>query len=106
MVFESVHTVGCSHEYANPSGHSMFSSSVGLFIFLDFMGTRNRNIKWFSVLSSIFAFTGIMGFARIYQGLHTVDQVLYGWCLGFWFALFFHFCIREWLIDHVDNRIG
>jgi membrane-associated phospholipid phosphatase len=70
------------------------------------MGTRNRNIKWFAVLSSIFAFTGIMGFARIYQGLHTVDQVLYGWCLGFWFALFFHFCIREWLIDHVDNRIG
>lgn len=108
MVFEHVHTIGCSHEYANPSGHSMFSSSVPLFIFLDFMGTAKplRTLKWKATLSAIIAFTGIMGFARIYQGMHTLDQIIYGWCLGVWFALFFHFCIREWMIDHVDNRMG
>ena len=45
--------------------------------------------------------TILIGYSRIYLIVHTFNQILFGWSLGLWMAFYFHFCIRNDLIEHV-----
>jgi membrane-associated phospholipid phosphatase len=38
MVWGDLTAIGCSHEYGQPSGHSLFSAGFAMFVFLDFTG--------------------------------------------------------------------
>ena len=42
---------------------------------------------------------GSVGFSRMILGVHSLDQVVYGWLIGVWFALTFHFCVHEPLLS-------
>jgi membrane-associated phospholipid phosphatase len=57
---------------------------------------------YISTLIVAITFFVCMGFARIYQGVHSLDQVLYGYQLGIWGALYFYYCLRDFIIHHVD----
>ncbi|TNV78051.1 hypothetical protein FGO68_gene11152 [Halteria grandinella] len=103
MVFSDIQTVGCSYEYGQPSGHSLFSAGFAVFIFLDFFGGAKVSIAYVCGLIGSCAFFLCMGFARIYQGVHSIDQVLYGWQMGIWGALYFHFCLKDAIISHIDS---
>jgi hypothetical protein len=46
-----------------------------------------------------------MGFARIYLGVHSIDQVVYGFLIGIWSAFYFHYCLRENIIKHIHFLI-
>jgi len=46
-------------------------------------------------------FIGLMGFARLYVGAHTMNQIIYGWLLGTWLAFYVHFCLKETIIKHL-----
>lgn len=108
MTFDGLTTIGCSHEYGNPSGHSLFSAGFSLFVFLDFFSHQSGGEKsraYNTCLIAAIAFFVLMGFARVYQAVHSVDQVLYGWQLGIWGALYFNYCLRDWLISHVNYGI-
>jgi membrane-associated phospholipid phosphatase len=34
-----------------------------------------------------------VAFSRVVLGMHSIDQVAFGACLGLWIALFFQFCL-------------
>ncbi len=56
----------------------------------------------FWLLISI-SLTFLIGFARFYVGVHTINQILYGFSWGFWLAFFFHFVLREKIMLHVNQ---
>lgn len=64
--------------YSFPSGHSMISMAFcGLFIYLIYKNVKNKYLKWTSiVLLSILIM--LIGFSRIYLGVHYVSDVLAG----------------------------
>lgn len=73
----------CSQEFGNASGHSIFVCSF-MFYFLDvFHGTlKGKKIAWyiyFPCLLFTLGFIVCMGYARLYVGLHTLNQIIYGW---------------------------
>lgn len=43
-----------------------------------------------------------VGYSRMFNGVHTLDQVIYGALIGLWIAFFGHECVRNKLISHVD----
>jgi len=45
----------------------------------------------------------IVGYSRMYNGVHTLDQVIYGGLIGIWIGFFGEGCIREKLFKHVDG---
>jgi PAP2 superfamily len=51
---------------------------------------------------SVILYSFLMGFARLYVRVHSWNQVMFGWTLGFWIAFYFHFMVRDHLITHVD----
>ena len=75
----------CSHEWGNPSGHSLFSAGFFLFWCLDMFWTEEgrlhytSNVLIYSTLVISLLMPLFIGLARIYVGVHTIDQVIYGW---------------------------
>ena len=65
----------CSVEYGNPSGHTLFASGYGLFIYLDVV---YQNPKYgglakigYAIISFIFGF--VIAYTRIYLRVHTLN---------------------------------
>ena len=103
----------CVPEYGNPSGHSLEAAAVSFTLYLDLMmGFSTRSKKkylWiYSILFGIFpvAYSFTMGFSRIVLGVHTWNQVIYGWLLGIWLAFLFTFGVRRRLKKHVSTKLS
>lgn len=70
-----------------PSGHAMMSTVV-FFTLAGVYGSRStsRKVTWFAfILAGLLAF--IIGYTRIYLGVHHPSDVLAGWLLGLSWAL-------------------
>ena len=59
------------------------------------------NIAAFSAFFAIVI--TIVGYSRMYNGVHTLDQVIYGGVIGIWIGFFGDGCIRKRLFKHVDD---
>lgn len=73
--------------YSFPSGHSMnsFIFYCGL-AYLTFHLTRNRRLSvLLSILAAILIF--LIGFSRIYLGVHYPSDVIAGYIAGFWWLI-------------------
>lgn len=68
--------------YSFPSGHSMISMGFyGYMIYLIYNFVPNKGLKWFLIsLLSIIIF--IIGFSRIYLGVHYASDVIGGFTFG------------------------
>ena len=69
---------GCSSEYGNPSGHSLFAAGFNFFMFLDFLHGKYskqqvRSIIYYGFLSLAISLTILIGFARLYVMVHTIN---------------------------------
>lgn len=65
-----------------PSGHAMLSAVT--FLTIGAVLARlapTRNLKIFSIGSAVFL-TLIVGFSRLYMGVHYPSDIIAGWCLG------------------------
>jgi undecaprenyl-diphosphatase len=74
--------------YSFPSGH-VFSATViyGFCIYLTFRFIRNATVKW--IVSTLLAFLILLiGFSRIYLGVHWLSDTLAGYVTGFAWLLF------------------
>ena len=74
---------GCRFEYGNPSGHSFIAT--GLYITM--WDLTSRQFKLTSMQRKLFlvpiiALILILGASRIYNGVHTYNQVLAGYAWG------------------------
>jgi hypothetical protein len=47
----------------------------------------------------------LVGFSRLYNGDHSMDQILYGWLLGLWLAFANHYLFREFIMQHIGNLL-
>jgi PAP2 superfamily len=45
----------------------------------------------------------LVGLARFYVGVHTINQILYGWLWGLWLALYFHYCLRVYTLKLIHT---
>lgn len=76
--------------YSFPSGHSMNSASIYLFIafllitYVPFFFKHKKSL-WIFACSLVF----FIGISRMYLGVHFLTDVLAGWSLGYFFYLLF-----------------
>ena len=106
----AINVYGCSAEYGNPSGHSLWAASFHFFVFLDLChatnGPKRSNVFYGITLFFAVFFMFIIGFARFYEGVHSINQILYGWTIGLWIAFYLHFCFRDMIIDHIERLLS
>jgi membrane-associated phospholipid phosphatase len=112
MVTDKITVYGCSGEYGNPSGHSLFAAAFNIFFFLDLFhsncdqpdfSTLKAKLIYAGALFLAISLTFLIGFARFYVGVHTLNQIVYGWQIGLLRALYFHICLREPVIKHIQT---
>jgi len=79
LVESSVINITLPSSYSFPSGHSLLSLIFG-FVFLYTLlsyKNKNKNYSYFAILFSV-----LIGFSRIYLGVHYFTDVLAGWLLA------------------------
>lgn len=74
----------CRLEHGNPSGHaliviSLYASIVEAFI-REYSGLRRHRV---AIWGAFLLLAGFIGFGRIYNGVHTHNQVIAGYMYGF-----------------------
>ncbi len=70
--------------YSFPSGHAMISSALGIAIIIAFWNTRYRLVTL--ILSTLYIL--IIGFSRLYLGVHYPTDILAGWLVtGAWLVI-------------------
>lgn len=75
--------------YSFPSGHSMVSMAFyGLLIYLIYKHIENKYLKWLliSILSLLIV---LIGFSRIYLGVHYVSDVIAGFLFSIAYLILF-----------------
>lgn len=81
----------------------MSSMGLALLYWLDLNEYLQKTVKdgclqsYARGLSLLVAITfGVtVGYSRLFLGVHSMDQILYGWSVGVWLAVTFHFLMRE-----------
>ena len=105
----------CIEQFGNPSGHSLFSAFFSMYLWHRHVYCHRKDeeeqspgLKAFKIISFIICTGGwiTIGISRMEVGVHSLNQVLYGWQLGLWTALccinFIDPKVREW-VEHVKN---
>lgn len=87
--------------YSFPSGHSMISMAFyGFIIYLIYEKVKNKYIKWTSItLLSILIV--MIGFSRIYLGVHYVSDVLAGFLFSIAYLIIYIGIINKYLFKGV-----
>ncbi len=77
--------------YSFPSGHAMINASLyTILIILIFKFIKNTPVKL--ILSSLCVFlTIVIGYSRVYLGVHYAGDILGGWIIGFTVSVIVYF---------------
>ena len=81
--------------YSFPSGHSMASMAFyGYIIYLIYINVKNKYLKWgFIFLLSMLII--MIGFSRVYLGVHYVSGVLAGFIISFAYLIIYIKIIKK-----------
>jgi membrane-associated phospholipid phosphatase len=93
-----------SGEFGNPSGHSLMAMQFITSLYLLYTD-RNKKLWEKSLFLRftvrfiiVFLIVGI-SYSRVYAGRHSFDQLIQGWSMGLWSALFAHYCWKPYFYD-------
>ena len=122
-VWSDIWSTGCDLHFGNPSGHCidafLFTTTLFLDLFVPSKFSRenqphlnthsfsNSRCSYILSVLLIATFGPLIVVDRWLLGKHTLDQVLFGGCIGVWIATFFHFCLRDLVYSHfeiISNR--
>ena len=102
----------CSSNYGNPSGHSMTASALAFTVLCDVLESvsnyqSRRKQTCLIVIYTVLAFvySMLMAFSRVVIAIHSWNQIIYGWLLGVWIALFLHIFLKERLGTFVKSEM-
>ena len=75
---------------------------------LDYYEEWPHDYLWRKILATTIAIICplIIGFSRLYLGVHSIDQILSGWEIGLWGAFFSNYCLKSFIMKHVDNLLN
>lgn len=79
-----------------PSGHAMLSATVYLTLGALIGHFAGRRLIRLYILGVAILLTALIGFSRIYLGLHWTTDVLGGWCVGAAWALGWRALLLGW----------
>lgn len=83
--------------YSFPSGHAMMSLALfGILIYFACRYIKNKPLKIF-VVAGLIVLTILIGFSRIYLGVHYLSDVLAGFSLSFASVIAFTFLHNLWI---------
>ena len=92
-----VKVIGQSFEFGDPSGHLVSCAQVLTTVFLDYISSEGEKKSWIKNMIScvliVIVFI-LVGYSRMFNGVHTLDQVLTGLLIGLWTAIFGHCIFR------------
>ena len=83
-----------------------------VFIYLDYLHLTRKELAGkaiggpvFKILFAILAILiGLLvGYSRLFLGVHSWNQVFFGWQMGIWLAFTLEFCIKDQLFIHLDK---
>jgi membrane-associated phospholipid phosphatase len=66
-------------------------------VFLDYISSEEGIKSWIkNIIYSVFIMivVTLVGYSRMFNGVHTLDQVLTGLIIGLWIAIFGHYLFR------------
>ncbi|MBS1889857.1 MAG: phosphatase PAP2 family protein [Actinobacteria bacterium] len=91
----------CYTEYGSPSGHSMLSIVLLEFL-VRFMTRKIKcaarfNYLWYTL---VFLLELLVMFSRVYLGMHSLNQVLFGMMLGCYSMVVYYLYAEHWLFTH------
>ena len=89
-----IQAFSCSSQYGNPSGHSSTTMAMALAMALDFAHTGNKLVFKLLGFACAITFAVTIAYSRLFLGVHSLDQVLFGLLLGAWCALTMQYCAR------------
>ena len=90
--------------YSFPSGHAMNSLIFyGLLAYLIFHFTRNRGLSFLVFALSIILIL-LIGFSRLYLGVHYPSDVLAGFIAGFWWLTTVIFIAKNFTHQNLTHR--
>ena len=87
---------------------------MSLTVWLDYNTTaiKDQDMKWGAwywrlvALGAQLIFAGTIAYSRMYLGVHSLNQVLYGLSLGLWFAITSEFLLRQRILKLIDEIIN
>jgi len=89
----------------------MSSLGTALIIWLDYnehfilqenIFFRHRLARLF-LLGLAVTFGLTVGYSRLFLGVHSIDQIIFGWSLGIWLAISCHFVMKKPLNRHSED---
>ena len=103
--------IGCEIGYGDPSGHTMSAVGRALLMWLDYNASNKEGIfsnKWAKIILLLIAigFGFCASYSKLYLGLHSIDQIIFGTLLGLWFDWTMHFVLREDLRDNITSLLN
>jgi hypothetical protein len=114
LLNSSIKTLQCSKGLGFPSGHSTNSTIFAFLLFLDLFHGKtardkhplfaNKFVYLVSLVVALF-WAGMIPFSRYALGVHSMDQIVCGACLGTWAAFSLHFVVRDHLLAHIERVI-
>ncbi len=98
-----VEAIECAAGYGNPSGHGVIVPGVYIALWL-ILGPATRRVLaiYLACTFLLWALIVFVFFARIYLGVHSLNQILYGTLFGFWAGFTCGFFVYRVVDSHFD----
>lgn len=90
--------------YSFPSGHSMISMAFyGFLIYLIYKNVKNKYLKWTSIIL-LSVLIMLIGFSRIYLGVHYVSDVLSGFLFSIAYLIVYVEIMNKYLFKGTTSN--
>ena len=90
--------------YSFPSGHAMVNMALySILIIYAYKLIKNKKIRY-TIYIVLTALILVIGFTRIYLGVHYAGDIIGGWLMGFAVSLIVYMIMKKTTITDYENR--
>jgi hypothetical protein len=94
----------CQTGHGNPSGHTLFAFLFTLTLFFDFIRHwKNLFAKSVTFLAFNICLPSTIAYSRLYMGVHSLNQVIFGGLIGIWLAVVLHTMVKKPFMRHLES---